>query len=111
MFQKNRPVPSKAALRALYQLAYISSGTAVGVAGDVDHVVLVATLGLSDDVVGGDVLGISGELCGDIASGSEQGHEALTRGLGDAAGWHIFVVCFRVALERVAEEPVDNSPV
>lgn len=79
-------------------------GDGVGVAGDVDHVVLVATLGLSDDVVGGDVLGISGELCGDIASGSEQGHEALTRGLGDAAGWHIFVVCFRVALERVAEQ-------
>lgn len=32
MFTKSRPVPSKAALRALYQLAYISSGTAVGVA-------------------------------------------------------------------------------
>src|ERR1700710_3054918 len=29
---KPRPVPSKAALKVLYQLAYISSGTAVGVA-------------------------------------------------------------------------------
>ncbi|KAK6389842.1 hypothetical protein LTR65_006111 [Meristemomyces frigidus] len=29
---KSRPVPSKAALKVLYQLAYISSGTAVGVA-------------------------------------------------------------------------------
>ncbi|CAK4032438.1 hypothetical protein BST61_czeina62g000220 [Lecanosticta acicola] len=29
---KPRPVPSKAALRTLYQLAYISSGTAVGIA-------------------------------------------------------------------------------
>ncbi|KAK4625049.1 uncharacterized protein CLAFUR5_05888 [Fulvia fulva] len=32
MFSKPRPVPSKAALKFLYQLAYISSGTAVGVA-------------------------------------------------------------------------------
>lgn len=32
MFSNPRPVPSKAALRRLYQLAYISSGTAVGVA-------------------------------------------------------------------------------
>ncbi|PPJ55492.1 hypothetical protein CBER1_07054 [Cercospora berteroae] len=32
MFSNARPVPSKAALKVLYQLAYISSGTAVGVA-------------------------------------------------------------------------------
>ncbi|KAI5362342.1 hypothetical protein Slin15195_G059940 [Septoria linicola] len=32
MFSNSRPVPSKAALKLLYQLAYISSGTAVGVA-------------------------------------------------------------------------------
>ena len=32
MFRTSRPVPSKPALRVLYQLAYISSGTAVGVA-------------------------------------------------------------------------------
>lgn len=32
MFGRQRPVPSKAALKVLYQLAYISSGTAIGVA-------------------------------------------------------------------------------
>ena len=32
MFSKPRPVPSPAALKVLYQLAYISSGTAVGLA-------------------------------------------------------------------------------
>ena len=79
-------------------------GDRVGVSRNMDHVVLVAALGLRNDVVGGNVLGVGLQFCRDIAAGCEQGHEALTSSLRDAARRHVLVICFRVALQRVTEQ-------